>query len=123
MEMITQEKLAGAILSTFDGIWKVFLRTEGDFRPFVERYRQIWLHSDQETTLTSDAIRSNANEGSGEEEEEEEGVRIVGISSDYGLLQAVPRTSNVYAKDGELGQYRGSSEEWDHSVAARWKLI
>ncbi len=26
-------------------------------------------------------------------------MRIVGISSDFGLLQAVPRTSTVYAKD------------------------
>ncbi|TKY89971.1 hypothetical protein EX895_001269 [Sporisorium graminicola] len=90
---ITQEKLAGAILSTFDSIWKVFLQNEGDFRPFVDKYRQIWLHSDQETTLTSDAIRTG---GGGAEEES---VRIVGISSDFGLLQAVPRASSVHAKD------------------------
>ncbi|SPO28057.1 related to BPL1 - biotin holocarboxylase synthetase [Ustilago trichophora] len=101
LEEISQEKLAGAILSTFDSIWKVFMRHSGDFRPFVDRYRQIWLHSDQETTLTSDAIRRS---GAGDEES----VRIVGISSDYGLLQAVPRTSNVYAKDAKAW---GDSED------------
>lgn len=101
LEQISQEKLAGAILSTFDSIWKVFMRHSGDFRPFVDRYRQIWLHSDQETTLTSDAIRQS---GAGDEE----GVRIVGISSDYGLLQAVPRTSNVYAKEAKAW---GDSED------------
>lgn len=90
---ITQEKLAGAILSTFDSIWKTFMQHEGDFRPFVDKYRQMWLHSDQETTLTSDAIRASATEA------EEENVRIVGISSDFGLLQAVPRSSNVFSND------------------------
>lgn len=97
LEEVSQEKLAGAILSTFDSIWKTFMQHEGDFRPFVERYRQVWLHSDQETTLTSDAIRGDG----GREGEGEERVRIVGISSDYGLLQAVPRTSNVYSRDGK----------------------
>lgn len=92
---MTQEKLAGAILSTFDTIWKTFMQHQGDFRPFVERYRQVWLHSDQQTTLTSDAVRRDASNG----DAGDESVRIVGISSDFGLLQAVPRTSNVYAKD------------------------
>lgn len=100
LEPVSQEKLGGAILSTFDSIWKVFMQHNGDFTPFVERYRQVWLHGDQETTLTSDAIRNGAN-GEGVGGAEEERVRIVGISSDYGLLQAVPRTSNVYAKDGK----------------------
>ncbi|EST08065.2 Biotin/lipoate A/B protein ligase [Kalmanozyma brasiliensis GHG001] len=93
LDEITQEKLAGAILSTFDSIWRTFMQNGGNFAPFVPRYRQAWLHSDQETTLTEDALRSG--EGGGEES-----VRIVGISSDFGLLQAVPRTSNVHAKDG-----------------------
>ncbi|KAJ1023047.1 hypothetical protein NDA13_005094 [Ustilago tritici] len=100
LEPITQEKLAGAILSTFDSIWKTLMEHSGDFRPFVERYRKIWLHSDQETTLTQDAIRTT---GSGEES-----VRIVGISSDYGLLQAVPRTSSVRSSDGKAW---GGSED------------
>lgn len=100
LEQITQEKLAGAILSTFDSIWKTFMQHSGDFRPFVERYREIWLHSDQETTLTEDAIRTA---GGGEES-----VRIVGISSDYGLLQAVPRTSSVRSRDGKAW---GGTEE------------
>ncbi|KAJ9474009.1 Biotin--protein ligase [Pseudozyma hubeiensis] len=90
---ITQEKLAGAILSTFDSIWKTFMQHQGGFRPFVERYRQVWLHSDQETTLTSDALRAEGSEA------EEGSVRIVGISSDFGLLQAVPRTSSVRSRD------------------------
>lgn len=97
LEVVSQEKLAGAILSTFDSIWKVFLQHGGDFRPFVARYRQVWLHSDQETTLTPDAIRSDAAAHT----EGDEGVRIVGISSDYGLLQAVPRTSSIHAKDAK----------------------
>ncbi len=58
LPQISQEKLAGAILSTFDSIWKTFMQHQGDFRPFVERYRQVWLHSDQQTTLTLDAVRS-----------------------------------------------------------------
>ncbi len=28
--------------STFDSIWKTFMQHQGDFRPFVERYRQVW---------------------------------------------------------------------------------
>ena len=102
LEEVSQEKLAGAILSTFGSIWRTFLQHGGDFGPFVERYRQVWLHSDQQTTLTSDAIRSTSTSS------EEESVRIVGISSDYGLLQAVPRTSNVYAKDAKAW---GSTED------------
>ncbi|SJX64086.1 related to BPL1-biotin holocarboxylase synthetase [Sporisorium reilianum f. sp. reilianum] len=102
---ITQEKLAGAILATFDSIWNVFLHNGGDFAPFVATYRRVWLHSDQQTTLTSDAIRSGGAEGEGEES-----VRIVGISSDYGLLQAVPRTSSVYA---------GEAKAWGDTEASQ----
>lgn len=92
LPQVTQEQLAGAILSTFDSIWKVFMQHDGNFGPFVERYRQIWLHGNQETTLTSDALRAGQHSG-------EEQVRIVGISSDHGLLQAVPLTSTVRTDD------------------------
>ncbi|SNX85152.1 related to BPL1 - biotin holocarboxylase synthetase [Melanopsichium pennsylvanicum] len=103
---ISQEKLAGAILSTFDSIWKTFLQYRGDFRPFVETYRKVWLHSDQEVTLTRDAVRRGGQVG--DEGGQELEVRIVGISSDFGLLQAVPRTMNVYAKDANAW---GSTEQ------------
>ncbi|PWZ03623.1 hypothetical protein BCV70DRAFT_20461 [Testicularia cyperi] len=105
LEQVSQEKLAGAILSTFDSIWKVFLQRGGDFRPFVAKYRDIWLHSDQETTLTSDALRS---EGTGDEER----VRIVGISSDHGLLQAVPLTSNVTSSDANAWGDANNSQSY-----------
>lgn len=43
LEVVSQERLAGAVLATFEKFWKLFLN-EG-FEPFVEMYRDCWLHS------------------------------------------------------------------------------
>lgn len=43
LEIVSQERLAGSVLATFEKFWKVF--QEFGFEPFVEMYREIWLHS------------------------------------------------------------------------------
>lgn len=43
LEIVSQERLAGSVLATFEKFWKVF--QEFGFEPFVDMYRQIWLHS------------------------------------------------------------------------------
>ncbi len=59
----------------------------GSFEPFRALYSDVWLHSDQEVTLSDTVPPTEA--------------RIVGISSDFGMLRAVPRTSEVVSADAE----------------------
>ena len=95
VEALSQEKLGAAILASFESMWKSFLRHRGDFAPFVARYRHYWLHSDQEVWLDADALAEDGTQVGGEGEQ----VRIVGISSDHGLLRAVRTTSTVTSAD------------------------
>lgn len=76
LDVVSQERFAGAILATLERMWNTFVGAGGNFSPFVEAYRRAWLHSDQETLLSDTVPPTRA--------------RIVGITSDYGLLRCVP---------------------------------
>ncbi|KAN0061186.1 biotin holocarboxylase synthetase [Thecaphora frezii] len=123
LEEVSQEKLGAAILAVFESMWKAFLRHGGDFGPFVERYRRIWLHSDHEVVVSADALGGDGQRIAAKTDEEaEEGtrVRIVGISSDHGLLRAVRRGSSVTTWDdrawGPSEQRRTGYDETDEVI-------
>ncbi|EPQ25994.1 uncharacterized protein PFL1_06449 [Pseudozyma flocculosa PF-1] len=100
LEEVSQEKLGAAILRVFESMWKTFLGSGGDFGPFVERYRRMWLHSDQEVVLGADALGGDGEAVKlGSAVDEGSKVRIVGISSDHGLLRAVRVGSSVTTWD------------------------
>ncbi|KAH7911490.1 class II aaRS and biotin synthetase [Hygrophoropsis aurantiaca] len=74
---LTVEHVAAAILSTFEDMWAKFLaHEERGFESFMGLYLERWLHSDQLVTLTTTTPQTD--------------VRIVGITSDHGLLRTVP---------------------------------
>lgn len=99
---ISQEQLAGAVLATFEGLWQEFVAT-GTWTSFADRYRQIWLHSDQPALLTT--------------VDPPVPIRIVGITSDTGMLRAVPDDgSYVITSDDEQAWSTASSGKgwaWD----------
>ena len=89
------------ITTRFESMWNVFLANKGSFEPFMDLYLDRWLHSyvcarfrgaelrlifccsasprmcsDQVVTLTTTSPHRR--------------VRIVGITSDHGLLRTVP---------------------------------
>ncbi|GAA5983055.1 hypothetical protein JCM11641_004710 [Rhodosporidiobolus odoratus] len=66
------EQLLALVLAKFGEMWQGFL--ERGFEPFTDRYLSSWIHSDQRVTLDSTSQQ----------------VRIVGITSDHGLLRTVP---------------------------------
>lgn len=81
---VTQEACAGAIMAALESLVRVFADVGYTFAPFAEAYEQAWLHSDQDVCL---ADMPN------------EPRRIVGITSDYGLLRTVPRQASIRARD------------------------
>lgn len=43
---LTVERVTAAVLTTFERIWDLFLDQESEgFRPFMDRYTSLWLHS------------------------------------------------------------------------------
>lgn len=84
-EAVTQEGCAGAIMATLESLVRVFADTNYTFEPFANAYREAWLHSDQPVEL-SDAPGEPRR-------------RIVGITSDYGLLRTVPYDASIRATD------------------------
>lgn len=68
---VTVEKLLARILTSFEVLYRRFLRTGFD-REFEEMYYDDWLHMGQEVTLEEEGVRA----------------RIKGITRDYGLLLA-----------------------------------
>ncbi|KIK41119.1 hypothetical protein CY34DRAFT_806469 [Suillus luteus UH-Slu-Lm8-n1] len=71
------ERVAAAVLTSFERIWSSFLQNEEQgFHPFMDQYLRSWLHSDQLVTLTNRTPHRS--------------VRIVGITPDHGLLRTVP---------------------------------
>lgn len=96
---VSQELLAGAILASFECLWNEFLLI-GDWSGFSDRYRQYWLHSDQITTLTTTSPPQT--------------VRILGITSDTGLLRAIPidHASQLTSEDTAIawGRSRGRQD-------------
>ncbi|KAH8928383.1 class II aaRS and biotin synthetase, partial [Atractiella rhizophila] len=78
---LTQEELLARVLIKFEIMYRSFISTQGDFRPFLDSYIQHWLHrhhSDQLVTI----------------EETDEKVIIKGITEDSGLL----RTESVASR-------------------------
>ncbi|KAJ7704393.1 biotin-protein ligase [Mycena rosella] len=73
---LSMERTAAAILVKFSGMWSVFVKGKGSFEPFMDLYLQRWMHSDQLVTLTTSVPHQM--------------VRIVGITSDHGLLRTLP---------------------------------
>ncbi|KAG2343479.1 class II aaRS and biotin synthetase [Suillus weaverae] len=74
---LSVERVAAAVLTSFERIWSSFLQNEEQgFHPFMDQYLRSWLHSDQLVTLTNRTPHRS--------------VRIVGITSDHGLLRTVP---------------------------------
>ncbi|KAG2041287.1 hypothetical protein BDR03DRAFT_855884 [Suillus americanus] len=74
---LSVERVAAAVLTSFERIWSSFLQNEEQgFHPFMDQYLRSWLHSDQLVTLTNRTPHRS--------------VRIVGITPDHGLLRTVP---------------------------------
>ncbi|KAL9939054.1 hypothetical protein V8E36_001867 [Tilletia maclaganii] len=94
LPILSQEEFGGGVLATFERLWTVFEQA-GSFRPFVDAYKEVWLHSDQLATLTDTDPPTP--------------IRIVGISSDYGFLRATPASSTLTsASQGAWGEGGGS---------------
>ncbi|GJE86299.1 biotin holocarboxylase synthetase-like protein [Phanerochaete sordida] len=77
-ERPTMERTAAIILTKFELLWNTFVSGRGSFEPFMDSYLDNWLHSDQVVTLTTTTPHQR--------------VRIVGITSDYGLLRTIPES-------------------------------
>jgi len=85
---LTMERTAAIILTKFEDLWGTFLHHRGSFEPFLDLYYDRWLHSDtlvELTTVTPPQM-----------------VRIVGITSDHGLLRTMPE------RDGWAGGSSGT---------------
>lgn len=83
---VTIETCAGAILATLECLLRVWADHAYTFAPFVSAYRRAWLHSDQVVTLV---------EAPGQLR------RIVGITSEHGLLRTVPVDATVRAAEDQ----------------------
>ncbi|KAK0498792.1 class II aaRS and biotin synthetase [Armillaria luteobubalina] len=84
---LSMETIAAVILAKFEKMWTVFVQSKGSFEPFMGLYLNRWLHSDQLVTLTTTVPPKK--------------VRVSGITSDHGLLRAVPeRTGWSSGDDG-----------------------
>ncbi|CAK9784004.1 biotin-ligase [Cutaneotrichosporon oleaginosum] len=84
----TMEGTLARIMSVFEAKWAQFVDA-GSFEPFMADYHARWLHSNQEVTLTTVTPHQR--------------LRIVGITSDYGLLRCVPITSSSSIFGRETG--------------------
>ncbi|PCH37533.1 class II aaRS and biotin synthetase [Wolfiporia cocos MD-104 SS10] len=73
---LDMERTAATIMATFEKMWDEFLEVKGSFEPFLDLYYERWLHSDQLVELTTVTPPQK--------------VRIVGITSDHGLLRTMP---------------------------------
>jgi len=82
--VVTFEACAGAIHAALESLLRVWADHAYSFAPFVPAYRRAWLHSDQVVTLV-DAPGPPR--------------RIVGITSEHGLLRTVPMDATVRAAD------------------------
>ncbi|KAF8579829.1 class II aaRS and biotin synthetase [Ramaria rubella] len=73
---LSMERTIATIMVIFEKMWDTFLGKRGSFEPFMDLYLERWLHSDQLVTLTTVSPPIS--------------VRIVGITTDYGLLRTMP---------------------------------
>ncbi|SHO79402.1 Similar to S.cerevisiae protein BPL1 (Biotin:apoprotein ligase) [Malassezia sympodialis ATCC 42132] len=78
------ESCAGAIHAALESLLRVWADHAHSFAPFVPAYRRAWLHSDQVVTLVGAPGPPR---------------RIVGVTSEHGLLRTVPVDAAVHASD------------------------
>ncbi|KAF5325174.1 hypothetical protein D9619_009794 [Psilocybe cf. subviscida] len=88
---LSMEKTTAAIMARFGSMWSTFLEKKGSFEPFLDLYLRRWLHSDQLVTLTTTTPHT--------------AVRIVGITTDYGLLRTVPDRMGMRRSGGDDEDY------------------
>jgi biotin--protein ligase len=89
------ERMAVIIMSKFEPMWNTFMAHRGSFEPFMDLYLRRWLHS-YETLLAClhPLIFRFRNEiVTLTTTTPERKVRIMGITSDFGLLRTVPVNS------------------------------
>lgn len=77
------ETCAASVHTALESILGAFASHGGSFAPLAHVYRALWLNADDEVLLA----------------ERGERVRIVGVTSDHGLLRTVPVTSTLTARD------------------------
>lgn len=92
----TMEKLLARILTTFETIYKSFLRTGFD-RKLEEKYYEMWLHTDQIVTLEA--------EGGAR-------ARVLGITRDWGMLK-VAELGWEDRPTGKIWQLQSDSNSFD----------
>ncbi|KAI0672465.1 class II aaRS and biotin synthetase [Trametes maxima] len=87
----TMEGTLAAIMAHFEGMWSTFVAARGSFEPFMDLYLDRWLHSDQLVTLTTVSPPRK--------------VRVVGITSDHGLLRTLPERDGWGGSNGQGVEY------------------
>ncbi|KAH9474636.1 Biotin--protein ligase [Psilocybe cubensis] len=90
-ESLSMERTAAMIMAKFESMWTIFVKERGSFQSFNDLYLKRWLHSDQLVTLTTTTPHT--------------AVRIVGITSDYGLLRTIPERSGMSRFSGRDEDY------------------
>jgi len=90
------ESTAAVIMAKFEMMWNTFLE-ERSFESFMGLYLKRWLHSDQQVLLTTTNPHTT--------------VRIVGITTDHGLLRTVPERRSIF--DPRTGWRSGEPEYID----------
>ncbi|GBE83557.1 hypothetical protein SCP_0506120 [Sparassis crispa] len=95
---LSAERTVAVIMAQFEKMWGTFLADHGSFDAFMDLYLDRWLHSDQLVTLTT--VNPPMK------------VRVVGITSDHGMLRTIPER-NVWS--GESGP-----RVMDSAVLARY---
>ncbi|KZT01356.1 class II aaRS and biotin synthetase [Laetiporus sulphureus 93-53] len=83
---LTMERTLATILARFESMWNTFVAHNGSFEPFLDLYYERWMHSDQLVELTTTMPHQK--------------VRIVGITSDHGLLRTMPERGGWWNSGG-----------------------
>lgn len=77
------ETCAASVHTALESVLGAFASHGGSFAPLAHVYRALWLNADDEVLLAEHGER----------------VRIVGVTSDHGLLRTVPVASTLTARD------------------------
>lgn len=79
----SMEMCAASVHTALESVLGAFVSHGGSFAPLAHVYRALWLNADDEVLLAESGER----------------VRIVGVTSDHGLLRTVPVASTLTARD------------------------
>lgn len=107
--VITLERTAATILAKFQEFWATFLLHKGSFEPFLDLYYERWFHSSVPSYLLYSNV-STLNSPCFHRDQlvelttvtPSQIARIVGITSDFGLLRTMPE------RDGWAGGSNGT---------------